>query len=149
MNLKEQVAMLMSKQSFSAQKSAEYKNGSILVLKELGIPSDSEFYEFYSTYYGRNLNYRGGASPIVDPSPPQKSLLRTAFFAREVWEVPEQYILFSTGEGEGGYLYNKEDGTVWDFDLGEQKLLGTDALRHWHSFYEFMVWYLTGTDDEE
>ena len=149
MNLKEQVAMLMSKQSFSAQKSAEYKNGSILVLKELGIPSDSEFYEFYSTYYGRNLNYRGGASPIVDPSPPQKSLLRTAFFAREVWEVPEQYILFSTGEGEGGYLYNKEDGTVWDFTLGEQKLLGTNALRHWHSFYEFMVWYLTGTDDEE
>ena len=149
MNLKEQVAMLMSKQSFSAQKSAEYKNGSILVLKELGIPADSEFYEFYSTYYGRNLNYRGGASPIVDPSPPQKSLLRTAFFAREVWEVPEQYILFSTGEGEGGYLYNKEDGTVWDFTLGEQKLLGTNALRHWHSFYEFMVWYLTGTDDEE
>ena len=149
MNLKEQVAMLMSKQSFSAQKSAEYKNGSILVLKELGIPSDSEFYEFYSTYYARDLRNRSGASPIVDSSPPQKSLLRTAFFAREVWEVPEQYILFSTGEGEGGYLYNKDDGTVWDFNLGEQKLLGTDALRHWHSFYEFMVWYLTGTDDEE
>ena len=149
MNLKEQVANLMSKQPFQTLKSEQRRKESMLILDELNIPKNSEFYEFYSTYYGRNLNYRGGASPIVDPSPPQKSLLRTAFFAREVWEVPEQYILFSTGEGEGGYLYNKEDGTVWDFDLGEQKLLGTDALRHWHSFYEFMVWYLTGTDDEE
>ena len=149
MNLKEQVANLMSKQTFSTQKNAEYKNESILVLKEIGIPEHSEFFEFYSSYYARDLRKRSGASPIVDSSPPQKYLLHAAFVGHDAWEVPEQYILFSTGEGEGGYLYNKEDGTVWDFDLGEQKLLGTDALRHWHSFYEFMVWYLTGTDDEE
>ena len=61
-------------------------------------------------------------------------------------KCPNNTSFFSTGEGEGGYLYNKEDGTVWDFALGEQKLLGTDALPHWNSFYEFMVWYLT--DDE-
>ena len=52
-------------------------------------------------------------------------------------------ILFTTGEGEGGYFYNTEDNSVWDCGLGEQHLLGTDQLRHWSSFYKFMVWYLT------
>lgn len=150
MNLKEKIALLMRKQTSPALiTKPQHKKEAVLVLNELGIPEHSEFFEFYSTYYGGDLDHREGASVMVDAIIPQKSLLRTAFFAHEVWEVPEQYILFSTGEGEGGYLYNKDDGTVWDFNLGEQKLLGTDALPHWNSFYEFMVWYLTGTDDEE
>ena len=146
MKLKEQVAMLMNNQPFQTLKSEQRRKESMLILDKLNVPKNSEFYEFYSTYYGRNLNYRSGASPIVDPSPPQNYLLHAAFVGHDAWEVPEQYILFSTGEGDGGYLYNKDDGTVWDFNLGEQKLLGTDALPHWNSFYEFMVWYLT--DDE-
>ena len=149
MNMKEQVAMLMNNQPFQTLKSEQRRKESMLILDELNVPKNSEFYEFYSTYYGQNLNYRSGASPIVDPSPPQNYLLHAAFVGHDAWEVPEQYILFSTGEGEGGYLYNKDDGTVWDYYVGKQELLGTDALPHWNSFYEFMVWYLTGTDDEE
>jgi hypothetical protein len=147
MNLKEEIALLMSKQtSPTLIKNPQHKKEAVSTLSKLGIPQNSEFFEFFSNYYGSDLTRRCGASPLVDPAPPQKYLLHAAFVGHDAWEVPEQYILFSTGEGEGGYLYNKEDGTVWDYYVGKQELLGTDALPHWNSFYEFMVWYLT--DDE-
>ncbi|VEG75999.1 Uncharacterised protein [Cardiobacterium hominis] len=52
MNLKEQVANLMSKQPFQTLKSEQRRKESMLILDELNIPKNSEFYEFYSTYYG-------------------------------------------------------------------------------------------------
>ena len=50
MKLKEQVANLMSKQPFQTLKSEQRRKESMLILDELNIPKNSEFYEFYSTY---------------------------------------------------------------------------------------------------
>ena len=69
-------------------------------------------------------------------------------FGYDAWGLPQNYLLFTTGESEAGYLYNKEDGTVWDFNLGDQELLGTNQLKHWNSFYEFLIWYLAVDEDE-
>lgn len=68
---------------------------------------------------------------------------RATNFAHEYWDITKNYILFSTGSSESGYLYNTENEKVYEFSLGQQHLLGTDQLKHWDSFYEFMVWYLT------
>ena len=59
----------------------------------------------------KSFNHRYGASEIVDPLP-TKSFIPRIKFAREVWEVPKNYVLFITGEGEGGYLYNTEDDSI-------------------------------------
>ena len=75
-----------------------------------------------------------------DILPPQ-GLDGTIIYAHKAWGFPKNYILFTTGEG--GYFYNVDDNSVWDCGLGEQHLLGTNQLKHWDSFYEFMVWYLT------
>ena len=144
MNLKEKIDELMKNQNFPTLKNKEFQEQSMIALDKFGIPKNSEFYEFYSRYFGRTLIHNSETgTEMVDCISPPKLMERVISFAHEVWEVPANYILFSTGEGEGGYLYNILDNTVWDFDLGKRELLGTDKMHHWNSFYEFLVWYLT------
>ncbi|WP_443570435.1 hypothetical protein [Psychrobacter alimentarius] len=50
--------------------------------------------------------------------------------AHDYWDVPNNYILFSTGEGEGGYLYNIENDSVWDFQIGQLQQLADGTLPH-------------------
>lgn len=144
MSLKEKIDELMKNQNFPTLKNKEFQEQSMIELDKIGIPKESEFYDFYSRYFGQPIIHNPETgTEIVDCVSPSRLLGMTASFAHEVWEVPANYILFSTGEGEGGYLYNILDNTVWDFDLGKRELLGTDKMHHWNSFYEFLVWYLT------
>ncbi|BBI68267.1 hypothetical protein PKHYL_24580 [Psychrobacter sp. KH172YL61] len=50
-------------------------------------------------------------------------------------------------KGEGGYLYNIEDDSVWDYQMGQLQQLADGTLPHWDSFYEFMIWYLSDEED--
>lgn len=137
------VISLLDKQEYPViKKKIEKQEYSSQVLLSLGVKKDSEFYELYTQYFLRSLDSRYDTPEMIDPCPPQ-DMLGTATFAHNVWGFPKNYILFTTGEGEGGYFYNIDDNRVWDCNLGQQHLLGTDQLTHWDSFYEFMVWYLT------
>ncbi|SUD90605.1 hypothetical protein [Psychrobacter phenylpyruvicus] len=98
----------------------------------------------YSKYFLTALNSRNGASTIVDVLDGFPTII-----SQERWGIHKKYILFSTGEGEGGYLYNTEDDSVWDFNLGEQQQLIDGTLPHWNSFYEFMEWYLDTSENED
>lgn len=141
MNLKEQVELLLSQQKHPEiiKKNLDDQKLTYDVLLSLGVRPDSEFYELYTKYFLGSLI--GSYSELVDPCSPDS--FDGAIMAHEYWDIPKNYILFTTGEGEGGYFYNTEDNSVWDCGLGEQHLLGTDQLKHWSSFYKFMVWYLT------
>ncbi len=137
------VISLLDKQEYPViKKKIEKQEYSSQVLLSLGVKKDSEFYELYTQYFLRLLDRRSGTPEMIDPCPPQ-DMLGTATFAHKNWGIPKNYILFTTGEGEGGYFYNVDNNSVWDCGLGEQHLLGTDQLKHWDSFYEFMVCYLT------
>lgn len=147
MNLKEKVENLLSQQEFPVLlKNLEKQRQTDEILSLLGVDKNSEYYELYTKYFLRALDRRDGTPEIIDPCPPQG--FKAANFAHEVWEIPKNYILFTTGEGDGGYLYNVKDNSVWDFTLGQQKLLSTDNLTHWNSFYEFMIWYLTPEENK-
>lgn len=146
MNNKEQVVELFNKQKWPVvKKKKEYREFTSKTLLDLGVQKGSEFYNLYTEFFLHNLKARSGASVVTDPYPDGFS---GVFFAHKNWGIPKNYILFTTGEGEGGYFYNVDDNSVWDCGLGEQHLLGTDQLKHWDSFYEFMVWYLTVDEDE-
>ncbi|QGM81036.1 hypothetical protein [Otariodibacter oris] len=144
MKLKNKIEILLAKQDMARLKNESEKQLTSKVLNSFGVKNNSEFYKLYTKYFLGCLEYRDGASEIVDPCPPQS--FNGVIFAHEVWGIPKNYILFTTGEGEGGYLYNTEDNSVWDFTLGEQDLLGTDKMKHWDSFYAFLEWYLIEDD---
>lgn len=139
MNLNK-IEKLLNEQDFPViKKKPEFVKQTQEIFLELGVKDNSEFYELYTKYFISNIG-RSDCSQVIDPLPPEGF---SAKYFQEVWEIPKNYILFSTGEGEGGYLYNTEDNTVWDFNLGQQQELLNGTLPHWKSFYEFMKWYLT------
>lgn len=147
MSLFNTVENLLSKQDYPViQKKIERVHETESVLLDHGVKKDSGFFKLYTKYFLRSLNCRYGASEVVDPLP-TRSFIPRVKFAHEVWEVPKNYILFSTGEGEGGYLYNIEDDSVWDFNIGQLQQLADGTLPHWDSFYEFMIWYLSDEED--
>lgn len=144
MNLEEKVKHLLDNQPYPViKKNTEMADKTSQILLNLGVQKESEFYKLYTQYFLHSLNHRPYTPDIKDPC----DSFRVATFAHEVWGFPKNHILFTTGEGEGGYFYNIDDNTVWDCQLGQQDLLGTNQLKHWNGFYEFMVWYLTTEND--
>ena len=98
MNLKEKIDELMKNQNFPTLKNKEFQEQSMIALDKFGIPKESEFYDFYSRYFGRTLIHNSETgTEMVDCISPPKLMERVISFAHEVWEVPANYILFSTG----------------------------------------------------
>ncbi|SUO96068.1 hypothetical protein [Suttonella ornithocola] len=144
MNQKEQIEYLLSQQSYTVPvRSDEDRKEAQKIIMELGVREGSQFYELYSKYFMESLDHRGGTSSIIDPLPDGFSYEYFQF----AWGLPDNYILFTTGEGEGGYLYETQEEKVWDFNLGEREQLLAGTLPHWNSFYDFMLWYLQSDKD--
>jgi hypothetical protein len=112
-------------------------------LQDLGIPLQSEFAEFYLEYSPINFLSTTSYESLSDVSEPTRQVEIVTEFAHEVWQIPSQFICFTSGEGEGGYLYNILDGSVWDFELStRQEFLDGKQSPMFSSFFAFLVWYL-------
>lgn len=123
----------------SNAKKIEKKESTENILLEYGVKKDSGFFKLYTKYFLRFLNSRSGVDEIVDPLPTRSFILRVKF-AHEVWEVPKNYILFSTGEGEGGYLYNIEDDSVWNFNIGQLQQLADGTVHYRIGIASMSLW---------
>ncbi|SUD90606.1 Uncharacterised protein [Psychrobacter phenylpyruvicus] len=140
----EKIEKLLDKQEYPViRKKINKRQETMEILTKLGVKSNSEFMELYSRYFLRALDRNDDTYPLTDP------FLMETDMAHKHWGIPKNFILFSTGSTEGGYLYNTEDDSVWDFNLGEQQQLIDGTLPHWNSFYEFMEWYLDTSEDED
>ncbi|SUD90604.1 hypothetical protein [Psychrobacter phenylpyruvicus] len=139
---------LLKNQTFPImEKNVDQKFETEEILLKHGVKKDSSFFKLSTKYFLRLLDTREGNDDIVDPLPTRNFIDRNTFI-HKVWKIPKKYILITTIEGEGGYLYNTEDDSVWDFNLGEQQQLIDGTLPHWNSFYEFMEWYLDTSEGE-
>lgn len=114
-------------------------------LAELGIHADSEFAQFFRDYAITLFGSDVSNEELVDIAEPTFRIAAGTRFVQEVWELPERYICFTSCQGEGGYLYDKESGAVFDFSLATRDAFveGLEPAR-WGSFFEFMCWYLGG-----
>ena len=111
-------------------------------LRKIGIEPETELGEFY-------IRYRGGfLSPL--PRPELLDLLGPAIpaipdqteYVLERYELPEAFIALTSDESEGMYLYNKEDRSVYDFDVGNsQELVDGMIEARWRTFNEFLTWF--------
>ena len=112
-------------------------------LAELGVSADSEFAQLYLAY--KLLSFRSEVSyeELVDVAEPNRAVAVGTQFAHEVWGLPEKYVAFTSLEGEGAYLYDRETGQVWDFELASKDaFLARRQQPKFNSFFEFMEWYL-------
>jgi len=64
-------------------------------------------------------------------------------FAHNALELPNEYILLDSFEGEGGFFYNRSTGEVLEIELG-QKLIDFqkgELQPQWHDFNSFVEWF--------
>jgi len=128
-----------------------------LVLHALGVPTKSDFWEFYVAYDfpfkrpddcletmqdiepafadGREIDwsaYGASDSPVYVGTR----------FVREVWELPDAFIALTSCEGEGAFLYDIASEAVYDFglDARDEMISGTLTPR-WPTFVAFLDWY--------
>ncbi|ERO62578.1 SMI1/KNR4 family protein [Pseudomonas piscis] len=112
-------------------------------LATLGIALDSEFAQIYLAYHPADFASRASYEVLMNIAEPSEEILVGTEFIHEVWELPQNFIAFTSLQGEGGYLLDKDSGGVWDFDLGDWEAFtaGRIAAR-WTGFFEFITWYL-------
>ncbi|MGZ0704132.1 SMI1/KNR4 family protein [Pseudomonas sp. L5B5] len=112
-------------------------------LATLGIALDSEFAQIYLAYHPADFESRASYEVLMDIDGPSDEILMCTEFIHEVWELPENFIAFTSLQGEGGYLLDKDSGGVWDFDLGDWEAFVAGRIpARWASFFEFITWYL-------
>ena len=121
------------------------REGALRALEELGVPQESEFSEFYENYQITIFESPISHEQLCDVLEPSKQVALGTRFVREVWGLPDNYICFTSAEGEGAYLYDRSSGKVFDFSLAtrDEFVSGKEGPR-WDGFFEFMLWYLEG-----
>lgn len=119
-------------------------------LNTLGIALDSEFAQVYLTCYPSEFKSRASYEMLCDIAEPTEEVLMGTEFIHEVWELPQNFVAFTSLQGEGGYLLDKDSGGVWDFDLThwEDFTAGRIPAR-WSGFFEFITWLLTAEEEED
>ncbi|MFK3774205.1 SMI1/KNR4 family protein [Pseudomonas sp. NPDC089406] len=138
-NLKERLD-LQEKNHAIRPNDAQAKTG----LKELGIDENSEFGLIYRHYYPSNFQSNTSHEFLGDIAEPYNEVLEGTRFAYETWELPGNFIAFTSMQGEGCYLLDRNTGGVWDFDLAEREaFMSGNTPPTWLSFYEFLAWYLS------
>ena len=116
-------------------------------LLELGVSLESEFAEFFLSFAITLFLSDVSDEELCDIAEPTEQIKVGTEFVHEVWGIPENYICFTTAEGEGAYLYDKVSGGVWDFELASRKrFLSCEIGAQWESFFGFMIWYLGGQE---
>lgn len=119
-------------------------------LATLGIALDSEFAQIYLAYHPADFESRASYEVLMDIDGPSDEILMCTEFIHEVWELPENFVAFTSLQGEGGYLLDKDSGGVWDFDLGDREAFVAGRLpARWAGFFEFITWLLTAKDKDQ
>ncbi|BAQ72346.1 uncharacterized protein POS17_0652 [Pseudomonas sp. Os17] len=119
-------------------------------LAALGIALDSEFAQIYLACHPADFESRASYEVLMDIDGPSDEIQMCTEFIHEVWELPENFVAFTSLQGEGGYLLDKDSGGVWDFDLGDREAFVAGRLpARWAGFFEFITWLLTAKDKDD
>lgn len=114
------------------------------VLDSLGVSLDSEFADFYRHYKVSTFHSCTSNVELLDILSPSQQVSRATTFIHEVWELPNEWVCFSSTEGEGCFLYSTKTGEVFDFDLASrEEFLKGNFRCGWKGFFDFMTWYLS------
>ncbi|MBK5551126.1 SMI1/KNR4 family protein [Pseudomonas sp. TH03] len=119
------------------------KGMAIVALETLGVSPGCEFDSIYINYLPANFQSSVSDEYICDVSEPTEQILIGTEFIHGMWELPKNYIDFTSSQSEGGYLLDKISGGVLDFGLEQQKDFVSGLISpKWNSFFEIIRWYL-------
>lgn len=112
-------------------------------LVELGAREGSEFWQFFVTYASTHFPSEVSFEELCDVAIPSNEMMQGTEFVADVWGVPPGYVCMTSVQGEGCYLYDVNNGKVYDFAAGDaEKLVSGKLPCSWESFNDFIRWFL-------
>ncbi len=112
-------------------------------LLKLNIKHHEEINAFFSTYNLSGVLSESSNVELLDLCSPTPQIFDATEFGRDVYDITEDYICLTSGEGEGFFLYSIEDKKVYDVNVEDLDALEAGKLEpRWNSFFDLMKWYL-------
>lgn len=109
-------------------------------LQSLGVDKNSQFGQFFLLGFG---GYGGGPNPASELFNIEQIAINytEVDFLHDSFGLGDHFITISDVEGEGAYLYNKLNGSVYDLYLRDIEKLKNDELEpRWKDFNSFLLW---------
>ena len=133
----------MSRQVGAVKRSPDELPRVSACLQSLGLSHDQQVREFFEEC---KLSAVLASRPqeLLDLCSPTPQIEEVTDFGRDTYEIPEEFICLTSGEGEGFILYSKSDGKVYDVSVSQLDDLEAGRLKAtWASFYDLIEWYLS------
>jgi len=144
----ESIKEIMSTESAHVFRKPEKIHQVVECLETLGVADHDQLKEIFTTY---NLNafISKRLTELMDLCSPTPQIAETTDFGRDIYEVPEEYICLTSGEGEGFFLYSKLDRKVYDVDVSELEALDAgEKEARWETFFDLIEWYVSPEEDD-
>ena len=112
-------------------------------LAALGIGDTEEFSEFF-----RRFNLSGVLSTreveLLDLCSPTEQIREATDFGRDTFDMTQDFVCLTSGEGDGFIVYSKIDKKIYDVGVADlDDLEAGNREADWGSFYELIDWYLS------
>jgi hypothetical protein len=143
-------AYLSSKYPEWAQRGAIYCEDKAAVengLAKLGIASNTQLANFFTTYSAHLLGGRH-YKELLDPASPPDEMIDQTKYVHENLDIPLDFVALTSHEGEGMLLYEKSSGAVFDIGYEDIDQLVSGALQaKWPSFDAFLQTYYSDAEE--
>lgn len=111
-------------------------------LAELGVSDHEQLKEFFLAYKLSGVLSKR-ETELVDLCSPTPQILETTEFGRDTFEVTDDFICLTSGEGDGFILYSKTSRKLFDVSVDELDAVESGERKaDWESFYDLIKWYL-------
>lgn len=139
----ENISNLLSKQPGMVDRDLHDNEKVHQCLNELGLLGHEQWNDFFLKYKLSGV-LTNRSTELLDIASPSPQIAEVTDFVRDVYDVTEDYVCLTSGEGEGFYLYSIVDRKIYDVtvdELDELESGGKEA--RWDSFYDLIEWYLS------
>lgn len=111
-------------------------------LEMLGLKEDEQISQFFIRFNSCSIVSKRDFE-LLDLCFPNDEIFETTEWAKDVYQLPKDYICLTSGEGEGFILFSKIDSKIYDVSVSEFSSLALGKVNaRWESFFELMTWYL-------
>ena len=112
-------------------------------LATLGIADHEQPRDFFTRF---NLSGVLSKRPVelLDLCSPTEQILEATDFGRDTYQMTDDFICLTSGEGEGFLVYAKETRKIYDLSVSDLDALEAgEREATWESFFDLIEWYLS------
>lgn len=112
-------------------------------LAALGVENHDQLREFFIRFKLSGV-LSNQSVELLDLCSPTDQIMEATDFGRDAYEITEDFVCLTSGEGEGFLIYGKKDRRIYDVSVSDLDALEAgEAEARWDSFFDLIEWYVT------